>query len=135
MKACRDSQNAQQIDRNNRNESQLTTLLDSLPKSSKGQRLISRTIGRGRDTGSWLSTYASSVNGTHLGKQEFVDSIWMRFAKDPKGLPDKCDGCGAKFDLEHSLHCKTGGLIHGQHNDLTCELMSLAAYAVGERNF
>ena len=58
----------------------------------------------------------------------------MRFAMDPKGLPDKCDGCGAKFDLEHSLHCKTGGLIHGRHDDLSRELMSLAAFAVGERN-
>ena len=95
---------------------------------------MSRTIGRGRDTGSWLSTRASSVNGTHLGNQEFKDALRMRFAKDPKGLQDKCDGCGAKFDLEHSLHCKTGGLIHGRHDDLSRELMSLAAYAVGECN-
>eukprot|EP00804_Cyclotella_cryptica_P022496 CCRYP_020698-RE/>CCRYP_020698-RE protein AED:0.40 eAED:0.40 QI:0/-1/0/1/-1/0/1/0/103 len=50
----------------------------------------------------------------------------------PRGLPRKCDGCGAGFTVEHGLNCKKGGLVSLRHNDVRDEWAHLCGLALGE---
>ena len=53
----------------------------------------------------------------------------MRYSIALDGLPRKCDGCGAKFSVEHALACKQGGLVVGRHDELKDEIAELATMA------
>jgi hypothetical protein len=76
----------------------------------------SRTIKRGQHTGAWLSALPSTVNGTELSAQEFQDAISIQHGITPSDLPAQCDGCDARFTLQHALGCKKGGLISPQRD-------------------
>ena len=101
----------------------LTSILRNLPRDTR------RTIQRGCDTGAWLSVLPNAVHGTELSAQEFRDSLFLRYARTPPGLPSSCDGCGQSFSVRHALQCHNGGLITMRHNELRDELCDLAARA------
>lgn len=69
----RSTRNAYITKRNDSNEIALSHHLDTLRKDGKEQ--LCRTINRGRDTGIWLSTIPSALNGNLLGHQEFQDAF------------------------------------------------------------
>jgi hypothetical protein len=104
-------------------EAKLANLLSDLPKDR------ARTIKRGQHTGAWLSALPSTVNGTELSAQEFRDAISMRYGITPSDLPVACDGCDARFSLQHALACKKGGLVIFRHNEIRDELIHLASKA------
>jgi hypothetical protein len=101
--------------------------LDSILKKLSPERR--RTILRGEQTGAWLSTLPSIVNGTELSTQEFRDAINMRYGITPPDLPLKCDGCDQHFTMQHALSCKKGGLVIFRHNEIRDELVYLAGKA------
>ena len=72
----------------------------------------------------------STINGTELSSQEFRDALLMRYSITPPDLPQNCDGCGARFSLQHALGCKKGGLVILRHNDVKSELMELGQKAL-----
>jgi hypothetical protein len=80
-----------------------------------------RQLKRARETGGWLNILPDSLNGTELSSEEFRDSIRIRLGFTPTALPEKCDGCGHYFTIEHALTCKKGGLVLLRHNDLAAE--------------
>jgi len=88
----------------------LASLLSALPNVD-GKGSLARLIGRASATGQWLSCMPSAVSGTELVCDEFRDAIRLRYGRTPTNLPEKCDGCGAKFTLEHAISCKVGGLV------------------------
>ena len=88
-----------------------------------------RMTERGKNTGGWLSIIPDIVNGMSLSKGAFRDSLRMRYGLELVGLPKKCDGCGAKFSVEHALACKKGGLVTVRHNEVRDELAYLATLA------
>ena len=53
-----------------------------------------------------------------LSKNEFHDSMVLRYGLPLKNLPVKCDGCGDDFHVQHALICKKGGLITQRHNEI-----------------
>ena len=53
----------------------------------------------------------------------------LRYAKTPVDLPQHCDGCGARFTIDHALNCKKGGLVIGRHEEVKEELIDLASRA------
>ena len=72
------------------------------------------------------------LNGTVLTCEEFRDALRIRYGLRPEGLPQKCDGCGAAFTVEHALACKVGGQIGARHNDIKQEWISLCTQALGK---
>ena len=60
----------------------------------------------------------STVNGTELGAHELRDSLFLRYDINPPDLIEHCNGCGAEFDICHTLDCKNGGLVTACHNKI-----------------
>jgi hypothetical protein len=54
----------------------------------------------------------------------------MRYGIAPPDLPASCDGCEARFTLQHALGCKKGGLVIFRHNEIQDELVHLAGKAL-----
>jgi len=53
----------------------------------------------------------------------------LRYARVPSNLPTSCDSCGEskKFNVNHALDCKKGGLVTARHNGSRDELRDLLA--------
>ena len=58
---------------------------------------------RAAKNGAWLTVLPSTVNGTELGAQEWRDALFLRYVLDPPDLPKYCDGCQARFLINHAL--------------------------------
>ena len=61
-----------------------------------------------------------------LNKQQFWDSIRLRYGWVIPGLPASCL-CGESFNVQHAMSCKKGGFVTLRHNevrDVTATLLS-----------
>ena len=58
----------------------------------------------------WLTTLPLSWLGYVLNKQEFRDSIALRYNWLIDNIPKHC-GCGSPNDINHCLTCKLGGYV------------------------
>jgi len=72
----------------------------------------------------------SHVGGTILSSAELRDTLMLRYARVPSNLPTSCDGCGEskKFDVNHALDYKKGGLVTARHDGIRDELRDLLAH-------
>mgnify|MGYP006186617991 CR=1 FL=1 len=93
---------------------------------------VRKRLERMMETGAWLTAIPDRMSGTELSFQEWHDNISLRYGMVPRGLPRKCDGCGAGFTVEHGLNCKKGGLVSLRHNDVRDEWAHLCGLALGE---
>jgi hypothetical protein len=66
---------------------------------------------------SWVTARPLSAHSTVLQKGDFRDAIYLRHGWEPHGLPEKC-GCGALFDVQHSMECMVGGFRGLLHNEM-----------------
>ena len=68
-----------------------------------------RLINQSRDKGasSWLNAMPLADQGLALNKQEFRDSLRLRYDLPLVDLPSHCV-CGDKFTVGHALSCKKG---------------------------
>ena len=55
-----------------------------------------------------------------MNKQQFWDGISVRYGWPLSNLPATC-ACSLKYDFQHSMSCKKGGLVLVRHNDI-CDL-------------
>ena len=82
---------------------------------------VLRQVEQARDKGasSWLNAIPYEEHGFCLNKQEFRDSIRLRYNMRLKDLPVRC-GCRNEelFSIEHALSCKTGGFIAQRHDNI-----------------
>ena len=87
-------------------------------------------MGKIMRTGECLLVLLSTINGTKLESQEWMDSLFLCYKIDPPYLADHCNGCGAAFDICHALDCKKEGLITACHNYLHDSIADLASKVV-----
>eukprot|EP00804_Cyclotella_cryptica_P008690 CCRYP_018533-RD/>CCRYP_018533-RD protein AED:0.12 eAED:0.12 QI:0/-1/0/1/-1/1/1/0/466 len=91
---------------------------------------VKKRLDRMKETGAWLAVIPDRFSGTALSLQEWHDNLSLRYGKTPRGLPRKCDGCGAGFTVEHGLSCKKGGLVSIRHDDVRDEWAHLCGLAL-----
>ena len=78
-----------------------------------------RQVEQARDKGasSWLNAIPYEEHGFSLNKQEFRDSIRLRYNMRLKNLPQKC-ACEQNFSVDHALSCKKGGFVAQRHDNV-----------------
>ena len=97
---------------------------------ASAQPRFKRVLARASATGAWLTVLPNVWNGTQLSRDEWMDGVCLRCGRKPPRLPQKCDGYGGDFTLQHALDCKHGGLVILRHNDLKHEWHQLCAQAL-----
>ena len=99
--------------------------LDEILSIADPKMKRSLTLAQEKGAGSWLSVSPIKSLGYILNKQEFRDSICLRYNwKIPK-TPIYCQ-CGKKNNMDHALSCPNGGYAHFRHDrirDLDAEFM------------
>ena len=76
-----------------------------------------RSVNQSRDKGasSWLTAVPLVDQGLVLNKQEFRDSLRLRYNMPLSDLPSKCV-CGEKYTVCHALSCQKGGFVAQRHD-------------------
>ena len=64
-----------------------------------------------------------------MSAREFRDGLCMRYQLPILHLPDRCDGCGSCFSVDHGLNCPRGGNVIERHNEIRDMVGQLAAMA------
>ena len=80
-----------------------------------------------KGTSSWLTALPLDQYGFTLNKQEFTDSIRLRYGYPIPDMPKVC-ACSKENSVSHALTCQLGGYVHMRHNqvrDLEAHWLSL----------
>jgi hypothetical protein len=74
-------------------------------------------VNQARDKGasSWLNALPLQDQGLALNKQEFRDSLCIRYNLPISDLPSHCT-CGTAISVNHALSCKKGGFVAQRHD-------------------
>ena len=90
--------------------------MDSIDSSLSPDLL--RLINQSRDKGasSWLNAMPLADQGLALNKQEFRDSLHLRYDSPLVDLTSHCV-CGDKITVGHALSCKKGGGFVAERHD------------------
>ena len=92
-------------------------LVDILAELKKSDKRAARSLqlAQEKGCGAWLSALPLRSMGYNLNKQEFLDSVKLRYGWKIVDIPSYCV-CGTKNDIDHTLICKNGGHIIFRHN-------------------
>ena len=87
-------------------KSRIDRIDESLPPD------LLQAVQQTRDKGasSWLNAIPMEEHGLPLNKQEFRDSLCLRYDLPLPNLPSYC-ACGEVFTVNYALTCKKGGFI------------------------
>ena len=97
---------------------------------SKTKRIME--LNQEKGAGLWLTANPVKSHGFTLNKQEFKDSISLRYGWKIPNVSSYCQ-CGEKNSIDHALSCKKGGYVIMRHNkirDLVAELMQEVCHDV-----
>ena len=75
--------------------------------SKKSKQLLQ--LSTEKSVFNWLTMLPIAEYGFELSKQQFCDSICLRYGWEISKLATTCP-CGSKFDIQHSMSCKTEAL-------------------------
>ena len=70
-----------------------------------------------KGAGAWLTSLPLQALGYTLNKQEFRDSLCLRYNWRIPNTPSYC-GCREKNTVDHTLNCKLGGFVTMRHNNI-----------------
>ena len=96
----------------------------------KLQRVLK--LAQEKGAGAWLTALPIQSLGYTLNKQEFKDSVCLRYGWNIPNTPSFCQ-CGKENTLDHVLSCMKGGYVTMRHNrvrDLEADLMKEVCYNV-----
>ena len=88
-------------------------LCDSVDSQTKRAMHLAQEKG----ASSWLTALPLKALSYTLNKQEFRDSIALRYSWGIGNIPRVC-ACGQKNSLHHTLDCKLGGFVAMRHDSL-----------------
>ena len=85
-----------------------------------------QVVQQTRDKGasSWLNAIPIEEHGLALNKQEFSDSLCLRYNL-PLPYLRSCCACGEMFTVNHALSCKKGDFV-AQRHDTIRDLLTLS---------
>ena len=94
-------------------KSRIDRIDESLPPD------LLQAVQQTRDKGasSWLNAIPIEEHGLPLNKQEFRDSLCLRYNLPLPNLPSYC-ACRKVFTVNHALTCKKGGFIAQRHDTI-----------------
>ena len=107
------------------NEKRLQEELEEIKLQMNEDMKRSMELAREKGSGAWLSALPIQSLGYILNKQEFRDSLCLRYGWKIPNTPNYCS-CGEKNSVDHTLNCKSGGYVIMRHNgvrDLEAELL------------
>ena len=106
--------------KNSELQAKFNAIAERCGTSSKRALLAAREKG----ASSWLNTLPLQQYGYTLNKEEFRDSVCLRYSWWIPNTPITC-GCGKTSDLDHLLTCKLGGYVIMTHNNIRDTLANL----------
>ncbi|KAL5262366.1 hypothetical protein ACHWQZ_G007921 [Mnemiopsis leidyi] len=127
-KVIANAKNTMKMLKGKRHKHTYCQLLIKLASSTKRSLEMAKEKG----ASSWLTTLPLDWLGYTLNRQEFRDSIALRYNWKIKDMPAHC-GCGNENNIDHSLSCKKGGYVILRHNnirDTTAKLLEEVCYDV-----
>ena len=101
---------------------QFSILSEQLSFEDKHHLLQAKEKG----SSSWLTALPLQNQGYTLNKNEFRDSVALRYGWNISDIPRVC-ACGSQNNVNHALTCSLDGYTHLRHNnlrDLIAELLS-----------
>ena len=120
----------QEANLDNLNEERLNEVINQA-KQEKGNRLTQEfenvksqvngdlkrclDLAREKGAGSWLTALPIQALGYVLNKQDFRDSICLRYGWKIPNTPPFCS-CSKKNDVNHALTCMVGGYVIMRHD-------------------
>ena len=108
-------------EKDKRLEEEMKYIIEAIDNKTKRNIELAQEKG----AGAWLTTIPVKSLGFTLNKQEFRDSICLRYGWRVPNTPTYCQ-CEEKNSIDHALSCKKGGYVIMRHNrirDLEAELM------------
>ena len=90
-----------------------------------------QAVQQTRDKGasSWLNAILIEEHGLALNKQEFRDSLCLRYDLPLANLPSYC-ACRETFTVNQTLSCRKGGFVAQRHDTIRHLLTSQYIYSV-----
>ena len=98
-------------------EKRLLQEFESIKALVKDEMKINLDLAREKGSGSWLTALPIQALGYVLNRQEFRDSLCLRYGWKIPNTPFHC-ACGEKNDVDHALTCMKGGFVVMRHNRL-----------------
>ena len=71
-------------------------------------------LAQEKGAGAWLTALTIQSLGYTLNKQEFKDSVCLRYGWNIPNTPSFCQ-CGKENTLDHVLSCMKGGYVTMRH--------------------
>ena len=91
--------------------------IDRIDESLSPDLLQAVQQTRDKGASSWLNAIPIEEHGLALNKQEFRDSLCLRYNLPLPNLPNYC-ACGEMFTANHALSCKKGGFVAQTHDTI-----------------
>ena len=97
---------AVKAEKESRLKNELQQIYDSV--DSKMRRTLELSQEKG--SGAWLIALPIQSLGYTLNRQEFRDSVCLRYGWNIPNTPSYCQ-CKAENNIDHALNCKLGGYV------------------------
>lgn len=81
------------------------------------EQLRSILIARNKGSSGWLKVLPLEEEDYVLNKEEFRDTVALRYSKSIPSLQSFCPS-GKPFNPPHTMDCKKGGFVHSGHDDI-----------------
>ena len=96
-------------------EKRLTQDFDNIKTQVSADTYRYLESAREKGAGAWLTVLPVQKLGYVMNKQEFRDSLCLRYGWNIPNTPMYC-GCKQKNSIDHALICKTGGFVYMRHD-------------------